>query len=119
MPKFKVVFFDLGSTLIYSKTPGRRSMIRADRTLVETLQHAGIRLEIKSFFSEFETFLDSYYAGRGTGLTEKTTFSSVEGNIRAKWVSGYSSFRGTDSPGCHVRHHPGELVSRRGRPAHP
>jgi HAD superfamily hydrolase (TIGR01662 family) len=75
MPKFKVVFFDLGSTLIYSRDPWPPIYDQADRALVETLQRAGIRVEINSFFSEFGTFLDSYYAGRGTGLIEKTTFS--------------------------------------------
>ena len=30
---------------------------------------------MEAFSSEFETFLDSYYAGRGADLLEKTTFS--------------------------------------------
>jgi HAD superfamily hydrolase (TIGR01549 family) len=75
MPIFKVIFFDLGSTLIYSKDPWPPIYDQADQALVETLQYTGIRVEINSFFSEFETFLDSYYAGRAEGLIEKTTFS--------------------------------------------
>jgi putative hydrolase of the HAD superfamily len=71
----KVIFFDLGSTLIYSKDPWPPIYKQADRALVEILQQAGIPLEVNHFSSEFETFLDSYYARRGAGTLEKTTFS--------------------------------------------
>jgi HAD superfamily hydrolase (TIGR01662 family) len=70
-----VIFFDLGSTLIYSKDPWPPIYERADQALVEVLRKAGIPLEIKGFFSEFGTFLDSYYAGRSGSTVEKTTFS--------------------------------------------
>ena len=72
---FKVILFDLGSTLIYSKDPWPPIYEQADRALVEVLRKAGVPLEINSFFSEFETFLDSYYAGRSGSTIEKTTFS--------------------------------------------
>jgi HAD superfamily hydrolase (TIGR01662 family) len=71
----KVVFFDLGSTLIYSKDPWPPIYDQADRALMKALQQAGIPLEINAFSSEFETFLDSYYAGRGASPYERTTFS--------------------------------------------
>jgi 5'-nucleotidase len=71
----KVVFFDLGSTLIYSKDPWPPIYEKADRALVEVLHHAGIPLDINPFCCEFGTFLDSYYAERGAGTIEKTTFS--------------------------------------------
>jgi len=74
-PALKVIFFDLGSTLIYTKDPWPPIYERADRALVEMLQQAGISLENKAFFNEFETFLDSYYTGRGAGTIEQTTFS--------------------------------------------
>ena len=70
-----VIFFDLGSTLIYSKDPWPPIYERADQALVEVLRKAGIPLEIKGFFSEFGTFLDSYYAGRSGSTEERTTFS--------------------------------------------
>jgi len=71
----KVIFFDLGSTLIYSKDPWPPIYKQADRALVKVLQQAGIALEVNAFSNEFGTFLDSYYAGRGAGTIEKTTFS--------------------------------------------
>ena len=71
----KVIFFDLGSTLIYSKDPWPPIYEKADKALVEVLHQAGIPLEINPFCCEFGSFLDSYYAERGTGTVEKTTFS--------------------------------------------
>jgi HAD superfamily hydrolase (TIGR01662 family) len=71
----KAIFFDLGSTLIYSKDPWPPIYEKADCALVEIFQQAGVPLEVNPFFSEFGTFLDSYYAERGAGMTEKTTFS--------------------------------------------
>jgi HAD superfamily hydrolase (TIGR01662 family) len=79
MPKpptaIRVILFDLGSTLIYSKDPLLPIFRQADLVLVETLQKSGIQVEMEAFSGEFETFLDSYYAGRGADFLEKTTFS--------------------------------------------
>ena len=83
MTKCKVVLFDLGSTLIYSKDPWPPIYEQADRELVEVLQQSGISLEIKAFSSEFETFLDSYYAAR-TSPIEKTTFSDLKEILEQK-----------------------------------
>jgi HAD superfamily hydrolase (TIGR01662 family) len=80
----KVLLFDFGSTLIYSKKPWPPIYAQADRALVGVLQQAGIPLEIKAFSSEFETFLDSYYAERGTSPIEKTTLSSLQELLRQK-----------------------------------
>jgi len=74
---FKVILFDLGSTLIYSKDPWPPIYEQADRALVQVLRRSGVTLEIKAFSSEFETFLDAYYAERGTSLFERTTFSAL------------------------------------------
>jgi HAD superfamily hydrolase (TIGR01662 family) len=71
----EVIFFDLGSTLIYSKDPWPPIYKQADQALVDVLQRAGIPLEVNTFSSKFGTFLDSYYAWRGAGTDEKTTFS--------------------------------------------
>lgn len=73
----KVILFDLGSTLIYSKDPWPPIYERADLALVKVLQQAGIPLEIKAFSGEVETFLDSYYAVRGTSTIERTTLSAL------------------------------------------
>ncbi len=72
---FKVIFFDLGSTLIYSKDPWPPIYAQADQALEQTLEQAGIRLEVTTYFNEYATFLDSYYSNRGASLVEKTTFS--------------------------------------------
>ena len=81
---FKVILFDFGSTLIYSKDPWPPIYEQADRALVQVLQQAGIQLDIKAFSSEFETFLDSYYAERGTSLIERTTFSALHELLQQK-----------------------------------
>jgi HAD superfamily hydrolase (TIGR01662 family) len=81
---FKVILFDFGSTLIYSKDPWPPIYEQADQALVRVLQQAGVPLEIKAFSSEFETFLDSYYADRGTSPIEKTTFSSLHELLQQK-----------------------------------
>ena len=67
------VFFDLGSTLIYTKDPWPPFYERADRELVRVLNHAGIHLSSATFYSEFGTFLDYYYTQRGNGIVETTT----------------------------------------------
>jgi HAD superfamily hydrolase (TIGR01549 family) len=82
--KFKVVLFDFGSTLIYSKDPWPPIYEQADRALVKVFMQAGIPLEIKDFSSEFETFLDTYYAERGTSPIEKTTFAALQELLQQK-----------------------------------
>ncbi len=81
---YTVILFDLGSTLIYSKKPWPPIYEQADRVLVEFLRQAGIPLEIKTFSSEFETFLDSYYNVRGISPIEKTTFSALNELLEQK-----------------------------------
>ena len=75
LSNLKVIFFDFGSTLIYTKDPWPPIYEQADRALVGVLQQAGIPLDIRAFSSEFESFLDNYYAGRGTSTIEETTLS--------------------------------------------
>ena len=75
---FNIILFDFGSTLIYSKDPWPPIYEQADRALVQVFQQAGVPLKIKAFSGEVETFLDSYYAKRGTGPIEKTTFSALQ-----------------------------------------
>jgi HAD superfamily hydrolase (TIGR01662 family) len=75
LSNLKVIFFDFGSTLIYTKNPWPPIYEQADRALVGVLQHAGIPLDIRAFSSEFESFLDNYYAERGSSTIEKTTLS--------------------------------------------
>jgi putative hydrolase of the HAD superfamily len=81
---FKIILFDFGSTLIYSKDPWLPIYEQADRALVQVFQKAGVPLKIEAFSSEFETFLDSYYSERGTSLIEKTTFSALQELLQEK-----------------------------------
>lgn len=79
-----VVFFDLGSTLIYSKDPWPPIYERADHEMLQALLRVGIPLDAGSFSSEFDTFLDSYYAMRGDGAVETTTFSALHDLLEQK-----------------------------------
>ena len=60
--KISTVFFDLGSTLVYSKYPWPPIYARADREMIKVLQEAGIRVDSTSFYVEFGGFIQSYYA---------------------------------------------------------
>jgi putative hydrolase of the HAD superfamily len=89
---FKVILFDFGSTLIYTKDPWPPIYGRADQALAQVFQQAGLPLEIKAFSSEFETFLDSYYAERGTSPIERTTFSALHELLRQKGFTDVPDF---------------------------
>ena len=84
MLPFKVLLFDLGSTLIYTKDPWPPIYVLADRALVKVLQAGGIPLDVNSFSSEFDTFLDAYYAERGAGTLERTTSSVLSELLEQK-----------------------------------
>ena len=92
LSNLKVVFFDFGSTLIYTKDPWPPIYEQADQALVDILLKAGISLDMRAFSSEFETFLDNYYAERGTSIIERTT-SSVLCEILA--ANGFPSIPGS------------------------
>jgi putative hydrolase of the HAD superfamily len=89
---FKIILFDFGSTLIYSKDPWPPIYEQADQALVKVFQQAGLPLDIKAFSSEFDTFLDSYYAERGTSPIEKTTFSALQELLQQKGVQDIPAF---------------------------
>lgn len=72
------ILFDLGSTLLYCKDPWPPIFRVADQALIQVLQKAGIQLDGQQFISEFSGFLDAYYADRGMGTVEKTTFSALK-----------------------------------------
>jgi HAD superfamily hydrolase (TIGR01662 family) len=72
-PPLKVILFDFGSTLIYSKDPWPPIYEMADRVLFETLRQTGIQIDASAFARDFDTFLGTYYDERGAGIIEKTT----------------------------------------------
>ncbi len=84
MMQIKIVLFDLGSTLLYSKDPWPPIFKKADRALAAALQQAGIPLDGEAFYTEFGGFLDAYYAERGDGSVEKTTAVSLREFLSGK-----------------------------------
>jgi HAD superfamily hydrolase (TIGR01549 family) len=73
--RLSVIFFDFGSTLIYSKDPWRPIYESADQAMLESLRLAGIEFDRSAFSGAFDTFLTTYYAERGAGVIERTTGS--------------------------------------------
>ena len=91
MSKIKVVFFDLGSTLVHAEIawPGADFWRRGDAALVQVLQGAGFPLSAETFFDEYSTFLDRYYTDLLPGENiERTAFSLLQ-EILAK--KGYTN----------------------------
>jgi len=84
MSKIKVVFFDLGSTLVFSKDPWPPFYERADRALVEVLNRAGIEVDPASFYIEFGGFIRSYYEKRIEDNLEQTTFTVLRAALSRK-----------------------------------
>lgn len=74
MSTLKVIFFDLGSTLVYSKDLWPPIYEQADRALVEVLRRAGFRIDPDAFFTEFGGFIRSYYDQHTADNLEQTTF---------------------------------------------
>jgi HAD superfamily hydrolase (TIGR01662 family) len=71
--KRSVIFFDLGSTLLYAKAPWPPIFQKADQALAAVLQQANIPFDAQALYQEFSGFLDAYYADREKGTIEKTT----------------------------------------------
>jgi putative hydrolase of the HAD superfamily len=86
MSKIKVVFFDLGSTLVYSKDPWPPLYQQADRALVELLNRSGTEIDPAAFKKEFGGFLRSYYENFSLDNKEKTTFSVLREMLFQKGI---------------------------------
>jgi putative hydrolase of the HAD superfamily len=76
--RISTIFFDLGSTLVYSKDPWSPIFIEADQALTTALRKAGISLRGKASNTEYSGFLDTYYAERGDSVIEKTATGSLK-----------------------------------------
>jgi HAD superfamily hydrolase (TIGR01662 family) len=72
MPRIRAVFFDLGSTLIYSKDPWPPIYEQADRALLEALGRGSVFIDPAAFSAEFGGFIRSYYENRSDDNREKT-----------------------------------------------
>ncbi len=68
----RVVFFDLGNTLIYEKDPWTPFYERADQALLDVLREAGLQAD-QQMYHGFRGLLDLYYHRRGHDTKEETT----------------------------------------------
>ena len=84
MSKIQVVFFDLGSTLVYSKDPWPLFYEQADQALVEMLYRAGVDIDPASFYTEFGGFIRSYYDKSVEDNLEQTTFTVLRDMLSRK-----------------------------------
>jgi HAD superfamily hydrolase (TIGR01549 family) len=84
MFKLKVVLFDLGSTLVYSKDPWSPIYEQADRALVEVLCHAGFEIDLSAFYTEFGGFIRSYYDKHNADNLEQTAFAVLRDLLSSK-----------------------------------
>jgi putative hydrolase of the HAD superfamily len=71
--KFRVVFFDLGNTLIYSDGDFQDVSNEASLALVRTLQSVCCDVDEKEFVRAFSRKLDIYYREREADFIEDTT----------------------------------------------
>ncbi len=78
------VFFDLGSTLVYSKDPWPPIYEQADRALVEVLRRAGLEIDPAAFYTEFGGLIRSYYDSLTDDNLEKTTFTLLRELLSGK-----------------------------------
>lgn len=70
----RVIFFDLGKTLIYPKQNWQPVLRRSDRALTESLISSGVDVEPKTFPYHFIERLNKYYTDREVTLRENTTY---------------------------------------------
>jgi len=83
MPRIQVIFFDFGSTLIYTKDPWEPFYKRADQAMAAVFRQAGIPFDLRWIAGKFDSFLDAYYDERGAGMIEKTTFSLLQNGLES------------------------------------
>jgi len=82
--QLSTIFFDLGSTLVYSKDPWPPFYERADRALVDVLCRAGVELDPAAFYTEFGGFIRSYYDKRAEDNLEQTTYTVLREMLTRK-----------------------------------
>jgi len=73
MPRFDVVLFDLGNTLIYFDGEWPAVSQQGHAVLLEQLSAAGYDLDGESFTREFQSRIENYYQQRETEFIEYTT----------------------------------------------
>lgn len=73
-----VIFFDLGSTLIFPEASWEPVLARADQILLERLAQYGILLNRNTAYHSHATLLDLYYAEREGQHAEETTYQLLK-----------------------------------------
>lgn len=91
----KVIFFDLGNTLMYFDAPQQEILDQADKAMVKYIASAGYILDFTQFFNEFKSRIHEYYHERDTDLIEYTAEFVLRQTLA---IFGY-----TDPPQEHVK----------------
>jgi HAD superfamily hydrolase (TIGR01662 family) len=89
-PNIDVIFFDLGSTLIYFDGHLPDVLALAYRELAASLLEAGFTLNKDVFLSEFLARQEAYHSERDTDLSEITTERVLRIVLERQGVSGVS-----------------------------
>lgn len=84
--RFKVIFFDLGDTLIYDKDPWEPIFPLADAAMRRSLEKDGYPLSTRAY-GEFKTIFDLYYHRRQDTLIEETTVQLLRELLETKRIS--------------------------------
>ena len=82
--RYPVVLFDLGSTLIYFDGDWLQTTQKGLEALVQTLLHAGLKLEAVTFQAQLQTRLEAYFTRREDDLIEHTTGANLC-SLLAEW----------------------------------
>jgi HAD superfamily hydrolase (TIGR01662 family) len=86
--RISTVFFDLGSTLVFSKEPWPPIYELGDQAMVRMLNQYGCGIDLTTFHGEFEGFLRAYYDIPVEGNRELTAFTFLRDTLSRK---GFSS----------------------------
>lgn len=71
----RAILFDLGDTLMYSRSPWGPFFERAARSLSDALCASGLNLDCENFDNDFLLRLDQYYSERDRSLAEPSVMS--------------------------------------------
>ena len=81
-----IALFDLGSTLLYTRSPWEPIQKRGDEALALSLHNSGIHINSDSFVSEFGGFISTYYADQAKtrDFLEKTSLVALQEILASK-----------------------------------
>lgn len=84
MTRITTVFFDLGSTLVYSRYPWPPYYEKADQSVARALADAGLDIDPEAFPAELGGFIRSYYETPAKDNIERTTFAVLRDLLAGK-----------------------------------